>query len=185
MARARNVVRLGIPALIVAGLALVALWRVAPPDSRPVATSGSRPVAAGGGASSTPAADGPLRRVADALVKSAVDREASIEDVEIRQVTSARTFWAGAVDERPLFVVLDPDVVRPAHLRLSPGRRVTLIGLVRPSPPAAAAQKDWGLDEATAKSVEEIAVYLHVTRIQVPGPESYIPRSPSRVPPAN
>ena len=157
MARRRNVVRLGIPGLIVAGLAVVALWRVGAPavDSRPVGTSGR-------------AADGPsqpLTQIAEVLAANAVGRQASLERVAIHEVTSPRTFWIGTGDESS-FVVLDPDVKRSPDTRIARGARVTLIGLVRPAPAPEVAVRQWSIDAATAKFVKERGTYLHATEIR-------------------
>jgi hypothetical protein len=69
MARRRPAaVRLGIPALIVAILAVIALWRVPPArdQEREIAIAGTT--------------------------------GASLEDVRVREVTSGRTFWIGSED---------------------------------------------------------------------------------------
>lgn len=159
MARRRAVVRLGVPALIVAGLALVALWRVGPPvrESDQVATTGS----AAPGARAVP-----LTKLAELLTENAIGREASLEAVEVRQITSPRTFWVGAIDEEPAFAVLDPDVRRTASAPVAPGARVTLIGLVRPAPDPNQAMKQWNIDAATARSLQERGTYVHVTEIR-------------------
>ena len=177
MARRRNVVRLGLPALIVAALALIALWRVGPPPetTAPVVPTGATGGTAAGSAPPAPPA-GPLTRVAETLAENSVGREASLEGIEVRQLTSARTFWAGAIDEMPVFVVLDPDVKRPPDVKIAPGLRLTLIGLVRPMPAVADAQRQWALDPATAKALADVGTYLHVTEIRhIPDPKSQIP----------
>jgi hypothetical protein len=157
MARRRHVVRLGIPALIVAGLAVVALWRVsAPIDYRSV-------IGTNGTASSM--RDVPLTRVADLVVEHAAGRQARLEDVGIGQVTSPRTFWIGK-DDDSAFVVLDPDVKRDPDVRIVPGGRVTLIGLVRPAPDAADSMRQWQIDAATADALVSRGTYLHATEIR-------------------
>jgi hypothetical protein len=157
MARRRHVVRLGIPALIVAGLAVVALWRVgAPLDDRSVT-----------GTSDTASSmhDLPLTRVADLAVDNAAGRRATLENVAVAQVTSLRTFWIGEGDHSA-FVVLDPDVKRDVDVRIVPGARVTLIGLVRPAPPAADSMRQWQIDAATADTLVSHGTYLHATEIR-------------------
>jgi len=159
MAR-RHAVRLGIPALIVAGLAFVALWRVGEPENTPdrVATTGSRnPTAT--------APDIPLTKLTDLLTDNAVGRQASLEAVEIRQVTTDRTFWVGDINEPPAFAVLDPDVKRIAIATVRPGVKVTLIGLVRPAPATEEAMRQWHIDSATARALQERGTYVHVTEI--------------------
>src|SRR5881227_2739702 len=96
----RAVVKLGIPALIVATLALIALWRVGVPPQPAAAVVGT------------------------------VGREASLEHVRIRERVGERYFWIGSGDEKPTFVVLDPDVKRTSATTLRPGAIVTLIGIV-------------------------------------------------------
>src|SRR5262245_51335247 len=100
MARQRNVIRLGAPALIVAGLAIAALWRIGAPVQH-IATVGTSGTIAG------PA--GPLTQVAEIVLDTAPGRTASLERVPVREITSPRTFWIGPADEPPAFVVLDPD----------------------------------------------------------------------------
>src|SRR5687767_13561695 len=108
MSRRRQVVRLGIPALIVAGLALIALWRIGSPPTDPqqaIATTGN------------------------------LEREATVERIEVRQLTSRNTFWAGRIDQPPVFVVVDPRAARAPGIVIEPGRAVSLVGEVRPVPP--------------------------------------------------
>jgi hypothetical protein len=157
MARQRNVVRLGVPALIVAALAVVALWRIGAPvqDITTVGTTGS----------AVPGPSVPLTQVAELLLETSMGRKASLEGVPVRQITSARTFWIGAAGEAPAFVVLDPDVKRSSPVKLAPGARVTLIGLVRPAPSVAQAMRQWSLDETTAKTVVDRGTYLHATEV--------------------
>ena len=157
----RVVVKLGIPALVVAALAVIALWRIGPPpvSTREVGTTG---VSAPDGVTA------PLTTVADMLTSNAVGREASLEHVPIREHVADRYLWIGAGDERPVFAVLDQDVkVDPQHpVDLKPGQRVTLIGMVRPVPKAAEAVKQWHVSPATGTLIEESGTYLHVTEIR-------------------
>ena len=159
MAR-RAVVKLGIPALIVAVLAVAALWRVGrPPQQNPAAvgTTGTR-------AEKTLTV--PLTTLAELVSNNAVGREASLEHVRIRERAGDRFYWIGSGDERPVFVVLDPDVKRTTETTLRPGARVTLIGIVRPVPKADEAMKQWHLPEATATLVADAGTYLYVTEIR-------------------
>jgi hypothetical protein len=158
MARRPNAVRLGIPALIVTVLTIVALWRVGEPvPPAPVGTVGeARP-------------NGrlaPVATIANVLARSAVGRQASLERVDVRQVTSPRTFWVGPPDGEAAFAVLDPDVRRVGDAPIEAGSTVTLIGLVRPSPSAEQAVRQWQIDEATARVVEARGTYLHVTEVR-------------------
>ena len=127
----RRAVKLGIPALVVAALAVIALWRVGPP---PVSTHevGTTGAAVPDGVAA------PLTAVAEMLTNNAVGREASLEHVTIRERVGDRYLWIGRGDERPMFAALDDDVkVDTAHpVDLKPGLRVTLIGIVRPAPKA-------------------------------------------------
>ena len=136
MARRRHAVRLGIPAVIVAALALVALWRIAPPREplRPVATSGD-------------------------------STRAAIERIPIREVTSATTFWAGRIDEPPVFVVVAAGATRGSNVRLTAGQEVSLVGVVHPVPAEADMRRRWGVDELTAKSVREVGTYIEATQV--------------------
>jgi hypothetical protein len=142
--------------LIVAMLALIALWRIGPPaDGKPGEV----------GARGTGGVLEPLTRLADVLTTNAVGRRASLENVPVRQLTSESTFWAGELDADPVFVVLDPAARRRAST-LEPGARVTLVGTVEPMPDPAAAARTWGVDQATAQAVRDIGVFLRVTEVR-------------------
>lgn len=127
--RSRVIVRLGIPLLIVTVLTLAALWRVA---RTPVAT------------------DEP------ATVAMASGQTITLAGVEVRQLTSRRTFWLGSPDEVPTFVALD----REAPAELEPGRRVTVRGVIEPAPSVDEARERWGINAATARMVRERGLYL-------------------------
>ena len=157
--RRPRAVRLGVPALIVATLTLVALWRVGAPRPAP-----DGPAAAG--ARSAPLE--PLTQLAEILAGNAIGRRASLDNVRISGIPSARTLWVGGGDDR-VFVVLDPDVKKSHEALVVEGGRVTLIGLVRPSPTADVAARQWSLDPATARTVEEGGTYLHVTEVRPAG----------------
>jgi hypothetical protein len=146
--------------LIVALLAVVALWRVGPPPHRDAAAIGTS------GAGAEKALTAPIRTVAELMSNNAVGREASLEHVMVRERAGDRFYWIGSGDQRPVFVVLDPDVKRTTETTLRPGARVTLIGIVRPVPNAGAAEQQWHLPSATATLVSESGTYLHVTEIR-------------------
>jgi hypothetical protein len=152
--RRPRAVRLGIPALIVATLAFIALWRV----GAPVTPAGGVPAA-------PPAPLAPLTQLAEVLTDNSIGRRASLENVRIREIPSARTLWIGGDDDR-VFVVLDPDVKKSHEAVMVVEGRVTLIGLVRPSPTADVAIRQWRVDPATAQTVEEGGTYLHVTEVR-------------------
>ena len=92
-------------------------------------------------------------------------RQASLERVAVREVTSPRTFWIGEGDEAA-FVVLDPDVKRGPDVRIAPGVRVSLIGLVRPAPPPSDAMRQWAIDASTAELLEKRGTYLHAIEVR-------------------
>jgi hypothetical protein len=155
--RRRSVARLGVPGLLVAVLALVALWRIGPSvpgKSDAVGTAGHD---AGG-------VLGPLTRLSDVLTANAVGRHASLENIPVREVTSASTFWAGEPGGDPVFIVLDPTVRRPPG-GLEPGERLTLIGTVAPAPDPAEAARAWGVDQTIARAVTDRGVYLRATEV--------------------
>ena len=108
----------------------------------------------------------PIKTAAELLSNNAVGREASLEHVMIRERVGDRFFWIGAGGERPVFAVLDPDVKRNATIALRDGARVTLIGLVRPVPTAAEAERQWHVPSATAALIADSGTYLHVTEIR-------------------
>jgi hypothetical protein len=157
MPRRTTVVRFWIPALLVGVLALIALWRVGlPADQAPGTT------ASGEG---RPSAESPITIVAELLTQNAVGRRASVTNVEVRRVVTTRAFWIGAGNDKPAFVVLDPDVKRFDSVRITPGARLDLVGLVRPAPDANRAMQQWGLDDTAAREAAGAGTYLHVTEI--------------------
>jgi hypothetical protein len=154
MARRPRAVRLAVPGFIVAVLAVVALWRVGvPPASGPGAPESVREVLE------------PLTQLAEVLADNSIGRQASLENVNVREVPSPRTLWIGANGER-VFVVLDPDVKNLSATALRPGASVTLLGLVRAAPAEDAAMRQWAIDAATAKLLRDQGTYLHVTEIR-------------------
>jgi hypothetical protein len=157
----RAVVRLGIPALIVAALAVAALWRVGPPPREkptgPVATSGTSPAKS---------ITEPVKTIAEVMSNNAIGREASLEHVTIREMVGERFYWIESGDQKPVFVVLDPDVKRTTETTLRPGARVTLVGIVRPMPMSGQIEQQWHLPEAAAVVIAGSGTYLHVTEIR-------------------
>lgn len=154
MARRPRAVRLAIPGLIVAVLAVVALWRVGvPPASAPGSPESVREVLE------------PLTQLAEVLGDNSIGRQASLENVTVREVPSPRTLWIGT-DEDRVFVVLDPDVKNLSGTALRPGASVTLLGLVRAAPAEDAAMRQWVIDAATAAALKDRGAYLHVTEIR-------------------
>jgi hypothetical protein len=131
--RRRRAVVLGVPAAIVAVLAIIALVRIGGPDRNEPGAAGTMGVNA--------------------------NREASIASIEVRQLTSDRTFWAGSIDEPPVFVVSE----RP--VRVNPGSHVAVVGHVHAAPPIDIARREWDIDEATARAVREHGSYLRATSI--------------------
>ena len=160
MKRPRKAIRIGGPILVIGVLALLALWRVgAPADGSRTEGPGERLE--------------PLTRIADLTAATSVLRRASLENVRVQQLPSDRTAWidSGSTPLVPpsterIFAVLDPDVKRPVDLTWQAGARVTLIGLVRPSPPPADAIRQWLIDDATAAEMQQRGTYLHVTEIR-------------------
>jgi hypothetical protein len=155
----RNAVRLGLPALIVAILAGVALWRVGPSPQplHVVSTTGAVPPSP---------SDTPLSHIVDVLAANAVGREASLEHVEVQEIIGHGAFWASAGGERPVFAVVGGSVVRAPGVELEPGREVTLLGVVRAAPTEDEARQRWQLDAATAHALREGGTYLEVREIR-------------------
>jgi hypothetical protein len=160
MKRPRKAIRIGGPVLVIGVLALVALWRV----GAPVGTQKASAPAAG---------LDPITRITDVTAATSVLRRASLENVRVLELPSPRTAWIdsgsaplAAPSTERVFAVLDPDVKRSADVTWEPGARVTLIGLVRPSPAAADAVRQWQIDAATAADLEQRGTYLHVTEIR-------------------
>ena len=162
MKRPRKAIRIGSPILVIGILALVALWRIgAPVATQPGTGSASRLE--------------PLTQITDIAAATSVLRRASLENVRVLELPSPRTAWidsgsaplAAPTTER-VFAVLDPDVKRPVDLTWEPGARVTLIGLVRPSPTPADAVRQWQVDESVAADLQQRGTYLHITEIRRP-----------------
>jgi hypothetical protein len=141
MRRPRKAIRIGVPILVIGLLSLAALWRVGTPPKTTLAV--------------TPA-----------------PRPATLERVRVRSTPSPRTAWVDAGSRvapgqpEDIFVVLDPDVKRATDAPWQPGTRVTVIGLVRPSPDPATAIRQWGIDQPTADELQKRGTYLHVTEIR-------------------
>jgi hypothetical protein len=150
-----------VPGAIVAALAIAALWRVGlPPRDNAhdtVATTGKSPA--------TAIAE-PVKTVAELISNNAIGREASLENVRIRERVGDRFYWIESGDQKPVFVVLDPDVKRTTATTLRAGARVTLVGIVRPAPMTAQIEQHWHLPEATATAIADSGTYLHVTEIR-------------------
>jgi hypothetical protein len=157
----RTVVRLGIPAVIVAVLAIAALWRV----GRPPQEKASDAVATTGTSPAKPITE-PVKTIAELMSNNAIGREASLEHVSIRERVGDRFYWIESGAEKPVFVVLDPDVKRTTETTLRPGARVDLIGIVRPVPMVEQIEQQWHLPEAIATIVAGSGTYLHVTEIR-------------------
>jgi hypothetical protein len=147
--------------LIVAALAVAALWRVGPPPREkptgPVATSGTSPAKS---------ITEPVKTIAEVMSNNAIGREASLEHVRIREMVGERFYWIESGDQKPVFVVLDPDVKRTTETTLRPGARVTLVGIVRPMPMSGQIEQQWHLPEAAAVVIAGSGTYLHVTEIR-------------------
>jgi hypothetical protein len=133
--RRRRAVVLGVPAAIVAVLALIALLRVGGSSQREPGAAGTMGVNA--------------------------DRRVSLSSIEVRQLTSERTFWAGEIDEQPVFVVSERPVT------LEPGSHVAVVGRMQPAPPIEIAERQWNVDEATARAVQELGSYLRATSVTI------------------
>jgi hypothetical protein len=86
--------------------------------------------------------------------------EASLERVEVRQLTSDRTFWAGEIDEPPVFVVSE----RP--VKVQPGSYVAIVGHVEPAPAIDVAEREWRVDANTARAVKELGTYVRAREIK-------------------
>jgi hypothetical protein len=163
MKRPRKAVRIGVPILVIGLLALAALWRIgAPADTSRTDGAVARLE--------------PLTRITDVAAATSVLRRASLENVRVVELPSARTAWIDAGATPPatsgserVFAVLDPDVKRSADVTWQPGARVTLIGIVRPSPTPEEAIRQWQIDEATATDLQQRGTYLHVTEIRPAG----------------
>jgi hypothetical protein len=124
---------LGVAVIATALLALVALWQVGTPGS-------GEPGAAG-------------------TIGLSPDRRATLDRIPVRQLTSDRTFWAGATDEEPVFIVSERPVT------FEPGAEVTITGKVEAAPAVDVAQRQWGIDESTARALRERGVFLRASRI--------------------
>ena len=153
----QRAVRIGIPALIIAGLTFVALWRVSAPPAPP-------PVGAPPSQKPTPLP--PLTNPQDVHAASAIGRRVLLDSVLIHDIPSVRTLWIGNDTRNLVLAVLDPDVKQSHEARVVAGGRVTLVGLVRGAPQPDVAVRQWGIDGATAQVVQQGGTYLYVTEVR-------------------
>ncbi len=152
--RRHRAVRLGAPALFVAALALLALWRVGISES-PATDSAAG--TSGGGSEIV----GPITRLADVLAANVVGREASLDHVVVQRRVGKRAFWAAAAG-RPVLAVAGEDTPLDA---MASGAVVTLRGRVEAAP-SLDVLREWGIDDASAWAVEDAGVYLHVREVR-------------------
>ena len=144
--------RLGIPALIVAVLAIIALWRVGPPPDKaaPVATTGSGPEKVLGA---------PIEDAAELLSNNSVGREASLEHVQVRELVGGRGLWIGSAGIGPYSAPRSRRQARrsgrTAGGNASHPRRHCPAG-----PTAADAEQRWQVPAAQATLIEQSGTYL-------------------------
>ena len=151
----RRAAQIGIPALVIGVLTFIALWRI----GTPVPADSNDTTAA------TPAALPPVTTTAEVLLPTSIGRRATLESVPILATPSPRTLWIGS-DSVRVFVVLDPDLKQSHEARVTPGARVTLIGLVRRAPSPDDAMRQWSIDAETAETVRDGGIYLHVIEVR-------------------
>ena len=147
-------VQIGIPVLLLGVLTFAALWRLGTPGARE----------ATGDTAATPVPLPPVETAAEVLLPTSIGRQASLDDVRVLGVPSARTLWIGD-DSVRVFVVLDPDVKQRAAAPVTEGARVSLVGLVRRAPGPDVAVRQWSIDAETAETVRDGGIYLHATEV--------------------
>ena len=87
----------------------------------------------------------------------------------VKKVTS-HVFWVGSNTSAPLLVVATvPGNAAPAA-NLKPGETVNVSGTVEKAPPAAQAEKNWGLDHTGAARLEQEGAYLNATEANLAQP---------------
>lgn len=86
----------------------------------------------------------------------------------MQSVIGDRPFWVGRSNNERLAVVLDPSLDKGSaenKIVVKAGQTLNLTGVLKPMPPAAQAQKLWGLSAAEAQGLQSQAVYLQADKI--------------------
>jgi hypothetical protein len=89
-------------------------------------------------------------------------------EVNVQSVIGDRPFWVGRSNNERLAVVLDPALDKGSaenKVVVKAGQTLNVTGVLKPMPPAAQAQKQWGLSATEAQQLQTQAVYLQADKI--------------------
>lgn len=81
----------------------------------------------------------------------------------VKKVTND-VFWVGSNASAALLVVAKVPGNQVSAAKVKPGESVNVSGTVEKAPPAAEAEKDWGLDRTEAARLEQEGAYLNATQ---------------------
>lgn len=98
-----------------------------------------------------------------------VGRKVKLTDVNVQRVLTDRAYFVGSSDTAALLVLLDKDMdagAGPQRVKLMPGHKVSLTGVLEPVPTAEIANEQYGLGKPNYDAIGKEQVYLHVTVAQ-------------------
>lgn len=79
-------------------------------------------------------------------------------------------FWVGSNNSAPMLVVGGVPGNATLASNLQTGKKVNVSGTVEKAPPAAEAEKNWGLDSTEAARLEQEGAYLNATQASLSQP---------------
>lgn len=86
-----------------------------------------------------------------------------VRGAPVTKKISNDVFWVGSNSSAPLLVVINPPASQALAGKIAPGESVNVSGTVEKAPPAAEAEKDWGLDDVGTRRLEQEGAYLNAT----------------------
>ncbi len=98
-----------------------------------------------------------------------VGRNVKLTDVNVQRVLTDRAYFVGADENSKLLVLLDKDMnagAGPQRVKIMPGHKVSLTGILQPVPTAEIANEQYGLGAPNYNAIANEQVYLHVTVAQ-------------------
>ena len=98
-----------------------------------------------------------------------VGRKVKLTDVNVQRVLTDRAYFVGAGDSAAMLVLLDKDMdagAGPQRVKIMPGHKVSLTGVLEPVPTAEIANEQYGLGKPNYDAIGKEQVYLHVTVAQ-------------------
>ncbi len=115
----------------------------------------------------SPQVSGPAAALLNATDKQAfVGRSVTLNSVQVKTKVNDHILWIDSNNTTPMLAVLAGADNTTANANVGEGDWVDVIGIVQKAPPAAQAQKEWGLDNDAAKRLEQQGAYLQATQVQ-------------------